>query len=203
MSHLEIGTPCRPKLSYLRRCQTLNELIEESKNGLYGLIGEDEGIPGHCLCILDTMDLNSVVHGSRTPMPPFESPFIGWTDEDCRSWINEHRHPYFAEYTFVVLDNDTAKNKTCRVGYTYVNEPKGDQMLIIDFYTCMPALEVGTVTWESIDLIGTDEVDNREKFEEGRRESHETYERMRLEREQEGLGTFPAYIYNSTRHHMI
>ena len=110
------------------------------------------------------------------------------------SWMNEHRHPYFAEYTFVVLDKDTVKNKTCRVGYTYVNEPMGDKMLITDFYTCMhsmPALEIGNLTWEANDLVGTGEVDNREKFEEFLRESHEKYMRMESERKQEENRNLP------------
>lgn len=177
--------------------QILDELLVESKKGtcaMLGNAGNDEGIPGDCICILDTMDLNSVVHGSRTPMQPFESPFIGWTDDECRSWINEHRHPYFSEYNFIVLDKDTAKNKTCRVGYTYVNEPMGDKMLITDFFTCMhnmPAIEVGTLLWDETELLGTGEVDNRAKFEEYLREAHETYARMESERSEEDRRRFP------------
>lgn len=157
-------------------------------------MGNDRGIPGECICILDTMDLNSVVHGSRTPMQPFESPFIGWTDDECRSWMNEHRHPYFADYTFIVLDKDTAKNKTCRVGYTYVNEMMGDKMLITDFYICMhsmPALEICELTWEANEFVGTGEVDNREKFEEETRKAREKYERTELERKKEEARNLP------------
>ncbi|KFY92056.1 hypothetical protein V500_04340 [Pseudogymnoascus sp. VKM F-4518 (FW-2643)] len=179
--------------------EILDELIEESQKGLNDLVGgpptgNKEGPPMDSLCFLDTMDLNSVEHGSRKPMQPFESPFIGWTDDECRSWMNEHRHPYFAEYTFVVLDKDTVKNKTCRVGYTYVNEPMGDKMKITDFYTClhsMPALEVGTACWDWDELVGTDEVYNREKVEEGLRESHELYLKMESERKQEQARKLP------------
>ena len=121
-------------------------------------------------------------------MQPFESPFIGWTDDECRSWISEHRHPYFSTLNFVVLDKDTVKNKTCRVGYTYVDEPKGDQMMTHDFYTSMhfmPALEVGNmIWWWNEEYLGTGEVYNREKFEEGLKESHETYLRMERERKE-------------------
>jgi hypothetical protein len=108
--------------------------------------------------------------------------------------MNEHRHPYFAEYNFIVLDKDTAKNKTCRVGYTYVNEPMGDKMLITDFYTCMhnmPAIEVGTLLWDEVELLGTGEADNREKFEEYLKEAHETYVRMESERSEGDRRRFP------------
>lgn len=174
--------------------QILDELLVESKKGTCAMLGNDEGIPGECICILDTTDLNSVVHGSRTPMQPFESPFIGWTDDECRSWINEHRHLYFAEYNFIVLDKDTAKNKTCCVGYTYVNEPMGDKMLITDFYTCMhsmPAIEVGTLLWDETELLGTGEVDNRAKFESPWRKAMRQCVRMESERSQGDRRRFP------------
>ncbi|OBT62549.1 hypothetical protein VE03_07405 [Pseudogymnoascus sp. 23342-1-I1] len=179
--------------------EILDELIEESQKGLNDMIGgtptgSKEGPPMECLCFLETMDLNSVVRGSRKPMQPFESPFIGWTDDECRSWMNEHRHPSFATYTFVVLDKDTVKNKTCRIGYTYVDKPKGDQMLITDFYTCMhsmPALEISEMDWEENKLVGTGEVDSREMFEEDRRKARETYEEMELERKQEEARNLP------------
>lgn len=94
----------------------------------------------------------------------------------------------------MVLDNDTVKNKTCRVGYTYINEPMGDKMKITDFYTClhsMPALEVGNACWDWDEFVGTDEVYNREKFEEGLRESHELYLKMESERKQEEARNLP------------
>lgn len=127
-------------------------------------------------------------------MQRFESPFIGWTDDECRSWMNEHRNPYLAEYTFIVLDKDTVKNKTCRVGYTYVNEMMGDKMLITDFYTCMhsmPALEMLELTWEANELVGTGEVYNREKFEEETRKAHERYETMELEQKKDEARNLP------------
>lgn len=132
-----------PGLNYCL-AQIPDELLEQSQKGLNGLIGRDpsgdkKNPTMYYLYFLDTMDLNSVVHGSRKSMQPFESPFIGWTDDECRSWMNEHQHPYFSRLNFLVLDKDTVK-KTCRVGYMKANESKGDQMLIADFYTCMHVL---------------------------------------------------------------
>lgn len=81
---------------------------------------DDRGVPGDCPYILDTEDLDSVTYGSRKPMQPFESPFLGMTDDEVRTWMSEHRNPNFVESTFAVLDGDTARNKTCRIGVTDV-----------------------------------------------------------------------------------
>lgn len=35
-------------------------------------------------CILQTTDLDSITHGSRKPMPEFESPFLNMTDNEIR-----------------------------------------------------------------------------------------------------------------------
>jgi hypothetical protein len=54
----------------------------------------------------------------------------------------------------------------------------------------MPALEVGTMTWWwNEEYLGTGKVFNREKFEEGLKESHETYLRMERERKEKEAKT--------------
>jgi hypothetical protein len=70
-------------------------------------------------------------------MQPFESPFIGMTDDQVRSWMKEHEHPHFAYGTFAVLDEDTIKNKTCRIGCTHADRKEADKMQITDFYASM------------------------------------------------------------------
>ncbi|KFY29507.1 hypothetical protein V493_02326 [Pseudogymnoascus sp. VKM F-4281 (FW-2241)] len=113
----------------------LDELIDEAKNGLCGMIGDDRGVPGDCLCILDTENLDSVIHGSRKPMQPFESPFIGMTDDEVRSWMNEHhQHPHFAEFAFAVLDEDTVKNKTCCIEVTDFVLVDSHRIITTDFF---------------------------------------------------------------------
>jgi hypothetical protein len=64
--------------------------------------------------------------------------------------MKEHRHPSFAYFTFAVLDEDTAKNKTCRIGCTDYDAEDGDKMLITDFYTSLyirVPIEVVTISW--------------------------------------------------------
>jgi hypothetical protein len=90
------------------------------------------------------------VHGSRIPMQPFKSPFLGMTDDQVRSWMNEHPHPNFARLTFAVLDEDTVKNKTCRIGYTQTEDEDDDKLVTTDFYACMTirlAVEMVTISW--------------------------------------------------------
>lgn len=133
-------------------------------------MGNDTGVPGDCLCILDTENLDSVTRGSRKPMQPFESPFIGMTDDEVRSWVNKHRHPNFAKVTFIVLDGDTAKNKTCRMGATDIVTEDSDRMITTDFYSTMSTmmpLEVCTLSWcENEEFyLGTGKVLTREYFE--------------------------------------
>ncbi|KFY64990.1 hypothetical protein V497_01540 [Pseudogymnoascus sp. VKM F-4516 (FW-969)] len=147
--------------------KVLDELIEEAKNGLCGMMMDDRGVPGECLCILDTEDLDSVTHGSRKPMQPFESPFLGMTDDEVRSWMSEHRHPNFAESTFAVLDGDTAKNKTCRIGVTDIVQYDVDRMITTDFYGSMYVMvpvEAATVSWFNHEefYLGSGKVLNRE-----------------------------------------
>jgi hypothetical protein len=87
-------------------------------------------------------------------MEPFESPFIGMTYDEVRIWMDEHRHLNLAEGTFVVVDEDTAKNKTCRIGSQSYNTEYDDRMLITDFYASMQymvAMEAVTILWDEID----------------------------------------------------
>ncbi|KAL5345378.1 hypothetical protein ACLOAV_009749 [Pseudogymnoascus australis] len=149
----------------------LDELIDEAKNSVYGMMGDnDRGVPSDCLCILDTENLDSVIHGSRKPVQPFESPFIGMTDDEVRSWMNENKHPNFAECTFVVLDGDTAKNKTCRIGATDFIPVDSDRMITTDFYGIMFVMvpvEMATCSWYDHEEFyqGSDKVLNREYIE--------------------------------------
>lgn len=153
------------------------------------LLQNDEGSPGECLCILTTTDLDSVKHGSRTPMEPFESPFLGMTDDEVRAWMKERRHPKtripnFAYWTFAVLDEDTVKNKTCRIGCIDIDEEAGDRILTTDFFASLYVrvpLEAGTRLWyeevESEELeVGAGGVYNHKCIE---KEWRETYERNR------------------------
>ncbi|OBT51909.1 hypothetical protein VE04_06389 [Pseudogymnoascus sp. 24MN13] len=100
--------------------KVLNELIDEAKNGLCAMMMDDRGVPE---------DLDSVTYGSRKPMQPFESPFLGMADNEVRTWMSEHRNLNFVESTFAVLDGDTARNKTCRIGVTDVVLEDVDKMI--------------------------------------------------------------------------
>ncbi|KIN09074.1 hypothetical protein OIDMADRAFT_23793 [Oidiodendron maius Zn] len=111
--------------------QVLDEFIDQAYEGCFAMV--DDGDVGASPCILETTDLNSVQHGSRKPARAFESPFLGKTDDEIREWVKEHPHPSFAQLTFTILDEDTIKNKTCRVGYTRGD----DRILITDFYATM------------------------------------------------------------------
>lgn len=65
-------------------------------------------------------------------MQPFESPFFGMTDYEVRTWFNEHRHLNFACGTFAVVNN-TAKNMTCRIGYTEIDAEERNKMITIEY----------------------------------------------------------------------
>lgn len=140
--------------SYL---QLLDEFIEQAYEGCYAMV--DDGEVGASPCILDTTDLSSITHGSRKPMPDFDSPFIGKTDNEIRQWMKDHKNPNFAECTFIILNEDTIKNKTCRVGH--IDDDK--RILLTDFYTTMVIrvpIEMATLGWESYEYVG-DRVYNR------------------------------------------
>lgn len=133
-------------------------------------MGDNIGVPGDCLCILDTENLGLVIHGSRKSVQPFESPFISMTDDQVRSWMNEHRQSHFAECTFAVLDGDTAKNKTCRIGVTDFVPVDSDRMITTDFYGSMYVMvpvEAATCSWNDHEefYLGTGKVLNREYIE--------------------------------------
>ena len=65
-----------------------------------------DGDVGVSPCILKTTDLDSITHGSRKPMRPFESPFLSKSDDEIRTWMKENKHPNFGELTFTILDED-------------------------------------------------------------------------------------------------
>lgn len=102
------------------------------------------------------------------------------TDEQIRSWLINHEHPSFSYFTFAVLDEETVKNKTCRIGYRDCNELNGEKMLITDFWAMLRVrvpLEVCTMSWWSEAKVGTGEVYNRECIESEVREFEEKYNR--------------------------
>lgn len=99
-------------------------------------------------------------------MKAFESPFLGQSDDDIRAWLKDHEHPNFGQSTFTILDKDTVKNKTCRVGYTL-----GDNRILrADFYGNMYIripIEVGTLSWDEEGLVGTEDIFDRKYIENG------------------------------------
>jgi hypothetical protein len=130
----------------------------------------EDGDVGASPCILETANLDSVQHGSRKPARAFESPFLGKTDDEIRVWVKEHTHPNFASLTFTILDEDTIKNKTCRVGYTR----NDDRMLLTDFYATMCVrvpIEMATISWHEEGLVGTGRVFNRQYIQNGSKET--------------------------------
>lgn len=129
----------------------------------------DDGDVGGIPCILTTTDLDSVAHGSRKPMQDFHSPFLNKTEDEIRAWMLEHvhNHPNFARTTFTILDENTVKNKICRMGYISEVTPD-DRMLCTDFYADMYVrvpIEMGTLSWDEEELVGTREVYNQEIIE--------------------------------------
>ena len=122
-----------------------------------------EAVRGASPCILQTTDLDSITHGSRKPMPNFESPFLNKTDTEIREWMLKHRHSNFAESTFTTLDQNTVESRICRIGYISEKYPD-DRMLWSDFYADLyirVPIRMGTLGWEEEELVGTEEVYNR------------------------------------------
>ena len=135
------------------------------------------GSPGDSLCIIETTDLDSIEHGSREPMQPFESPFLGMTDDQVRAWLKAHRRPDFAFFAFAVLDEDTIKNKTCRICCTHDEALDAYRVLITDFYAIIRVqipVEEGVMSWCDLELIGTGQVYGRKNMED--------FERIRADR---------------------
>ena len=130
----------------------------------------EDGYVGASPCILTTTDLNSISNGSRNPMHAFESPFLRKTDDEIRAWMKEHIHPNFAQTTFTILDEDTIKNKTCRVGYTLDD----DRILLTDFYADLYVrvpVEMFTISWDELELLGTGKVFNQKYIKNGLKET--------------------------------
>lgn len=130
----------------------------------------EDGNVGASPCILKTTDFNSIANGSRTPMHTFESPFLRMTDNEIRAWMKEHKHPNFAQATFTILDKDSIKNKTCRVGYTLDD----DRILLTDFYAdlCLRVpVEMGTISWDELEFVGTGKVFNQKYIENNFKET--------------------------------
>lgn len=145
--------------------QILDDFIDEAYEGWFDLVGDI--VSGASPCILQTTDLDSVTHGSRKPMPNFESPFLNKTDNEIREWMMKHRHPNFVESTFTILDQNTIEHRICRIGYVSENYPD-DQMLWSDFYANLYVrvpIKMGTVGWDEL-LLGPGEVYNRKVIAE-------------------------------------
>lgn len=138
----------------------------------------DRTSSGASPCILQTTDLDSIAHGSRKPMPDFESPFLGMTDDEVRDWMLKHQHPPdFAQSTFTILDQNTVERRISRIGYAGEIDPD-DRMLWADFfadlYVRVP-IEMGTTGWDTEELVGTGEVFNRKVIEEQKAEVHKRH----------------------------
>lgn len=106
-------------------------------------------------------------------MPDFETPFLNWTDDEVRTWGSEHTkgNGKFANSTFTILDEDTIKNKTSRIGYMGGSYPD-KRMMLADFYAEMYVrvpMEVATMSWFEQGFVGTGEVYNREIIEKEER----------------------------------
>jgi hypothetical protein len=151
--------------------QILDEYIDKSYQGAFDLADQVVGVAP---CILETTDLNSINHGSRQPMRAFKSPFLGKSDDEIRTWVNEqndpNERPFFSRLTFTILDNDAIKNKTCRVGYTLGD----DRMLLTDFYGNIflrVPVEEGTISWDEEPRVGTEKIFDRKYIENGQHET--------------------------------
>ncbi|KAM5434562.1 hypothetical protein MferCBS31731_006664 [Microsporum ferrugineum] len=150
--------------------QVLDEFIDESYAGIVDITGEDNG--GGSPCILQTTDLETITHGSRKPMPDFESPFLNWTDEQIRDWATKEskiERGYIASSTFTILDENTIDAKVCRVGYISINgiEKADYRMLSEVFYADLMVrvpLEMAEISWDET-LSGIDGVYDRKAIE--------------------------------------
>ncbi|KAM5438237.1 hypothetical protein MferCBS31731_005098 [Microsporum ferrugineum] len=154
--------------------EILDEFIDESYAGIIDTIGEDVSDPGASPCILQTTDLGSITHGSRKPMPDFESPFLNWTDKQVRDWATKEsrlERSYIATRTFTIFDQNTINNKVCRVGYISVYKEDTDYRMLSEvFYADIMVrvpLEEAEICWEET-LSGVDGVFDRNAIDEER-----------------------------------
>lgn len=128
---------------------------------------DDPAGSGASPCILQTTDLDSIAHGSRKPMPDFESPFLNMTDNEIRDWMLQHRHPNFAQLTFTILDQNTVEHQISRIGYVWEDDPD-DRMLLADFFAGLyirVPISMGTISWDEEDLVGTEKIIDRKVLE--------------------------------------
>lgn len=132
----------------------------------------DDGNVGAFACILQTDDLASVTHASRSPMQAFDSPFLGWTETQVRQWMKANRNDDFASSSFAIMDEETITKKILRVGCMLEDEDDNDdkRMLLVDFFGhmyCRVPLEMATVSWLDEERVGTDRVFDRKYVENG------------------------------------
>ncbi|KAM5458142.1 hypothetical protein MaudCBS49596_000053 [Microsporum audouinii] len=151
--------------------EILNEFIDESYAGIIDLLAPDIVDPGASPCILQTTDLDSITHGSRKPMPDFESPFLNWTDKQVRDWATKEwkrQRECFAMRTFTILDQNSIDNKVCRVGYISVREEDADYRMFHEvFYADLRiriALQEAEISWTET-ILRADEVYDRKVME--------------------------------------
>lgn len=157
--------------------QILDEFITEAFKGAFALI--DDGHVGGAICILQTSDLSSITRRSRTPMPAFHSPFLSKSDAEIRTWMQEHVHDSdtFASSTFTILDAETIRNRTCRVGCVGADE----RMLTTDFFATLSVripVEMVVTSWDEYDF---GKVYDRELIEAEDAKKEQTLEEKTLE----------------------
>lgn len=117
-------------------------------------------------------------------MKALDSPFLGRTDQEIRTFMQENRNRHFASTTFTIFDEDTIKYKTCRIGDA--SEKCDERILIADFYTNMVVrvpIEMGVRFLREEKLLGTGKVYNREFMEEEYRVEKERRKARKAETE--------------------
>jgi len=97
------------------------------------------------LCFVTTKDTSKLEKGSRPPMDPFESPFLGTDIESINDFVKTHcRGTELSHENFTVLDNKTIEDKTCVLASnsTGLQTVRSDLRSIL--YTLVP-IEMGTI----------------------------------------------------------